>query len=367
MNAARFSPVLLVATPRPVELFVATMGASNYTFAEATWSQTSRDFIASHVRALEYLGGVPGALVPDQLKSAVTSSGRYEPGIQRTYAEMARHYGTAVVPARPKKPRDKAKVESAVQAFQRFLLGRIRDRQFFSLEELNECIAEMLAQFNDRPMKSYGGQSRRELFHALDKPALAPLPVRRFVYAEWKRAKVNIDYHVELGRHYYSVPYRLVGEYVEMRHTATTVEIFHKGERVASHLRSSEKGRHTTTSEHMPASHRAHKEWSPSRIINWAKSVGPNVAALVETILATRRHPEHGYRSCLGILRLHKRYGAERLDAACRRAHRVGAHSYRSVESILRNGLDQQTLPGEQDDDRPSLTHENIRGTDYYH
>ena len=242
----------------------------------------------------------------------------------------------------------------------------MRDEQFFSLEALNERIAELVDEFNDRPMQGYGGRTRRELFVELDQPALRPLPPERFVYAEWKRARVNIDYHIELDRHYYSVPYQLVKEAVEVRHTATTVEIFYKGRRVASHVRSYEKGRHTTSKDHMPASHRAHLEWSPSRLITWAESIGPHVKLLVEAILTSRRHPEHGYRSCLGILRLQKRYGSERLDAACQRANRFGARSYKSVESILRNGLDRQPLPDDSPTERPPTNHENIRGPGYY-
>ena len=281
---------------RPVELFVAVLGASNYTYAEATLTQKSQDFIASHIRALEHLGGVPGALVPDQLKSAVSRSCRYEPKIQQTYAEMARHYNTAVIPARPGKPQDKAKVEVGVQAVQNYVFGRLRDEQFFSLQELNERRAELMTEFNHRPMQGDGGATRRQLFQDLDLPALQPLPATRFEYAEWKRAKVNIDYHIELLRHYYSVPYQLLRETVEVRYTATIVEVFHKGKRVASHARSAVKGRHTTIPEHMPPSHRAHLSWSPSRLLRWADSVGPHVKAMVEAILTKRRHPEQGYR-----------------------------------------------------------------------
>jgi transposase len=351
---------------REVELFVAVLGASNYTYAEATYTQKSQDFIASHVRALEHMGGVPGALVPDQLKSAVTRSGRYEMTIQRTYAEMARHYGTAVVPARPYKPRDKAKAEVAVQIVQRYVLGHLRNRQFFSLEALNECIREKLEELNNKPMRKYGGATRKQLFEKLDRPALSPLPTERFVYAAWKRVKVNIDYHVEVAKHYYSVPYQLVGEYLEARFTATTVELYHKGKRVAGHVRSYHGARHTTNVEHMPKAHRKHLEWSPSRLMNWATKTGPSVAVLVKDILESRPHPEQGYRSCLGILRLSKRYGEERLNAACERALRVSARSYRSVESILRKGLDRASLDDSRPSDREALEHDNVRGAEYY-
>jgi transposase len=350
-----------------VELFVAVLGASNYTYAEATLTQRGPDFIASNVRALAFLGGVTAALVPDQLKSAVTVASRYEPGIQRTYEELARHYGTAVVPARPLRPRDKAKVEVAVQIAERWIVARLRHETFFSLEALNERIAELLVELNDRKMRRYG-VSRRELFERVDRPALRPLPSEPFVYAEWKKARLNIDYHVELDHHYYSAPHALVHEVLEGRATAITVELFHRGERVASHLRSYKRGGHTTLAEHMPKAHQKHLEWSPSRILHWAESIGPKTRELAEAILAERRHPEQGYRSCLGILRLGKQFGHERLEAAAARAVAVRARSYRHVELILKNGLDRMPSPAETDAEGATLVvHENIRGRGYYH
>jgi transposase len=348
------------------ELFVAVLGASSYTYAEATRSQKSADFIASHTRALEYFGGVPELVVPDQLKSGVVRACRYEPGLQRTYGEWAEHYGTVVLPARPRKPRDKAKVEAAVQVAQRWILGRLRHETFFSLGELNRRIRELLPELNGRVMRTFG-QSRRERFERLDRPALKPLPATRFAWGEWKDARVNIDYHVEYGRHYYSVPFALVHEKVEIRATASTVEVFHRGERVASHARSHRPGQHTTDPAHMPKSHQKHLEWTPSRLIHWGKSVGPKTAELVEAILADRPHPEQGYRSCLGILRLAKRYGRDRLEAACARAVAVRARSYRHVDSILKNGLDR--LPWDASaakEAKPRASHENVRGSGYY-
>jgi len=353
-----------------VELFVAVLGASNYTFAEATLTQSSRDWIASHVRALEYFAGVPGAVVPDQLKSGVTESCRYEPGVQRTYEEMARHYGTAVVPARPLKPKDKAKVEVGVRVTQRWILARLRHETFFSLDALNERIAELLEDLNARHMRLYGA-SRRELFDRLERPALKPLPDQRFVYAEWKIVGIGIDYHVEVDHHFYSVPWELrqQAEKLEARFTGTTVEVFHRGHRVASHARSSFRGQHTTLAEHMPKAHQKHLEWSPSRIVHWAGTVGPNTQALAEAILADRPHPEMGYRSCLGILRLGKQYGETRLEAAAGRALAVGARSYRHVAAILKNGLDRVALekPKDSAPEQLPLLHENLRGRDYYH
>ena len=350
-----------------VELFVAVLGASNYTYAEATLTQSSQDWIQSHVRALDFFGGVTQLIVPDQLRSAVSSPGRYEPGLQRTYEELGRHYNTAVLPARPAKAKDKAKVEVAVQIVQRWILASLRNETFFTLDDLNERIGELLDRLNARPMNDYGGASRRELFERLDAPALRPLPSQPFVYAQWKKAKVNIDYHVEVFKHYYSVPYRLARETVEVRVTAATVEVFHRGTRVASHRRGSHKGRHTTLAEHMPKSHRKHLEWTPSRLLHWAGKIGPSTRMLADAILRSRPHPEMGYRSVLGLLRLAKRYDNARLEAACDRALAVRARSYRHVASILKNGLDR--MPLEQPDQVQRslpLTHENVRGGDYY-
>jgi transposase len=352
----------------PVELFVAVLGASNYTYAEATLTQRGPDFIASHVRALQYLGGVPGLLVPDQLKTGVTKACRYEPGIQRTYEDLARHYGTSVLPARPHRPRDKAKVEVGVQIAERWIVARLRHETFFSLEALNERIDELLLDLNGRRMRVYGA-SRRELFDRIDRPALKPLPAEPFAYSEWKTARLNIDYHAEIDHHYYSAPHGLVHEQLDARLTAVTVELFHRGERVASHVRSYKRGGHTTVAEHMPKAHQKHMEWTPSRILHWAGSVGPKTRELAQAILAERRHPEQGYRSCLGILRLGKRYGDERLEAACARALAVRARSYRHVESILKNGLDRLPSPAEEQSSEgpPRAGHENIRGGGYYH
>ena len=349
------------------ELFVAVLGASNYTFAEATLSQQGPDFIASHVRALAFLGGVPAALVPDQLKSGVTKACRYEPTIQRTYQELAEHYGTTVLPARPQAPKDKAKVEVAVQIAQRWILARLRHERFFSLCELNAAIALLLTDLNERRMRVYG-TSRRALFEQLDRPELRPLPSERFVYGEWRVCTVNIDYHVMVEHHAYSVPHALVHHKVDARYSATTVELFYHGQRVAAHARSAQRGHHTTVAAHMPKAHQKHLQWSPSRLVTWAQTVGPSAAALVAAILEERRHPEQGYRSCLGLLRLGKRYGDERLEAACARCLALSARSYRHVDSVLKAGLDKQPLPEALSETAPPLpTHDNVRGPAYYH
>jgi len=351
---------------RAVELFVAVLGASNYTYADATATQRSADFIQSHTHAVEFLTGVPALIVPDQLKTGVRDACRYEPILQRTYAEWAAHYQTAILPARPAKPRDKAKAEVGVQVAQRWILARLRHETFFSLAALNARIRELLIDLNARPMKGYGGASRRDLFERFDRPALRPLPAERFVYTEWRQARVNIDYHVEVDHHLYSVPYRLIHQTLDVRLSATTVEVFQRGTRVWLHRRSHQAGGFTTIPDHMPHAHRAHLEWSPSRLIRWGATVGPHTTALVEQILASRPHPEQGYRSCLGLLRLAKQYGAERVEAASARAVLVGARSYRHVEAMLKHGLDRVPLDTEDPTPAPRPTHANVRGPVYY-
>lgn len=350
----------------PAELFVAVLGASNYTYAEATLTQRGPDWIGSHIRAFEYLGGVTALVTCDQLKSGVSTACRYDPEIQRTYEELAEHYGTAVMPARPGKPRDKAKVESGVLVAQRWILMRLRRQTFFTLDELNARIRELLEELNHRVMRLYGA-SRRELFERLDRPALRPLPAQHFVYGDWIKARVNLDYHINAEHHFYSVPHTHVGEKVEVRLSATTVEVYLRGQRLASHVRSFVRGGATTVAEHMPKAHRAHLEWTPSRIIAWAGRVGSDTQRLVQAILEDRPHPEMGYRSCLGLLRLGKRYGDERLEAACRRAYLAGARSYRHVQAVLKNGLDRVPLPEEAPPRPPLPPHENVRGSEYYH
>lgn len=348
-----------------VELFVAVLGASSYTYAEATLTQQGPDWIASHIRAFAFFGGVTDAVVPDQLKSGVTKACRYDPLIQKTYEELATHYGTTVVPARPGRSRDKAKVEVAVQVAQRWILARLRNRTFFSLAELNAAIAEELANLNGRRMRVYGA-SRRELFERLDRPTLKALPSEPFAYGDWVWVRPDVDYHVEVDFHHYSVPYQLVDEKLEARVTATTVEVCRNNVRVASHVRSFIRGGKTTTLDHMPKAHRAHAELSPSRLLAQADGVGENTGLMVKTILEEKRHPEQGYRVCVGILRLARKYSNERLEAACCRALLVRAHSYRHVESMLRHGLDNAPMPSPDKPSPPAPVHENVRGPDYY-
>lgn len=356
-----------------VELYVAVLGASNYTYAEATRTQRLADFTGATVRALEYFNAAPTVMIPDQLRSAVKQPCRYEPEINATFAELGTHYGCAVVPARPRKPRDKAKVEVGVQIAQRWILACLRNRTFFSLDELNVAIAELLEKLNMRPL-SKKTESRRVLFEALDRPAMKPLPATRYELGEWKfDVGVPPDYLVRFDDRLYSVPSTLIGHRVDIRAGNTTVELFYAHERVASHVRSyGPKHKPVITPEHRPRAHQDYGNWPPERFVNWGRTIGPSVAALIEAMFATQRHPELRYRSALGILRLAKSYGNERADAACKRALAIHSPNYRSVQAILKHALDQAPAPM---DDASSLppsastslpVHENVRGAEYF-
>jgi transposase len=348
----------------PASLFVAVLGASTYTYARATLSQDLGNWVDSHVAALEYFQGAPQLVVPDNPRTGVDRACRYEPDLNRTYQELAAHYGVAVMPARPRKPRDKAKVENAVLVAERWIVAALRHRRFYALAELNEAIAELLEKLNQRSFRKREG-CRASLFAEVDRPALQPLPSERYVLAHWKTVRASIDYHVEVDRHYYSVPYQLAGEKLEARFTTATVEILHRGKRVASHARSHAAYRHTTISEHMPKSHQAHLEWTPSRLIHWAEGIGMATAQVVRTILERKPHPEMGYRACLGILRLEKTYSKARLEAASARAVHLQTFSYQSLKSILKHSLDRQLLL-ESEATHPGPQHENLRGPHYY-
>ena len=347
----------------PAYIFVAVLGASNYTYAEAVADLCLPSWISSHIRAFEFFEGAPEIVVPDNTKCAVIKPDRYEPDLNPAFAGMAAHYHTAIIPARVAKPRDKAKVEAGVLLVERWILAALRNRQFFSVAEVNDAIAELLERLNNRRFKRIPA-TRRELFDRLDKLALHPLPPTRYEFLEWRTAKVGIDYHIWAAKHLYSVPYQLVGAQVDVRLSSVTVEILHKNRRVASHVRSYVEGGFTTNPEHRPKSHQAQLEWTPSRIIAWADKTGPSTAALVKRILESRPHPEMGYRSCLGVIRLGKEYGRERVEAAAIRALSANVTSYKSLKNILDNGLDKV-----QDKKITTLTlpvHSNIRGVDYY-
>lgn len=350
----------------PTELFVGVWGHSNFTYAEAVLDQSAPSWTLCHVHAFSYSQAVPRALVPDNLKSGVTQPCFYEPDLNRSYAEMAAHYGSAILPARVGRARDKAKAEAGVLLAQRWILAVLRHRIFFTLGEMNAAIRELLEHLNARLMRKLG-KSRRDVFESADRPAALPLPPQAYQYAQWGKARVHIDYSIEVDHHVYSVPFRLIHETVHTRLTATTLEAFYRGERVAAHVRSYVRGGQTTLDEHRPPEHRKHLEWTPSRMIAWAGQTGPATAKLVESILSAKPHPEQGYRAALGIMRLGKDCGPERLEAASRRALKFGAASYRAVRSILAAGLDRAQEAQDQDP-QPSLPlHENVRGGEYYH
>jgi transposase len=349
---------------QPAALFVAAMGASSYTYAEAAESQELEHWIGAHIRTFEFLGGVPELVVPDNTKTAVSKPCRYEPDLNPTYQEMAMHYGVGVVPARVRKPRDKATVEAAVQVAQRWIVAALRHRKFFSLADLNAAIAELVEKLNGRPFRKREG-CRKSVFQELDRPALRPLPAARYDQSIWSKAVVNIDYHVQVDHSFYSVPYTLARQTVEVRATPATIEIFHRGGRVASHVRARKPNTPVTLAEHRPKAHQAHVAWPPSRLVDWARKTGLFTAQLFQQILDRYPHPEMGYRSCLGLLRLGEKYGPKRLESACERALVTGAASYKSVKSILAHALDTQPLPATGEPPR-GAGHDNIRGGGYY-
>ncbi len=350
---------------RRAQVFVAVLGASNYTYACATWQQTAADWVGAITAALEFIGGVPRLLVPDQPRALIANPDAYEPATARLMQELGEHYGVAVLPARPGRPQDKAKVEVGVQVVERWILARLRNRRFFTLGELNGAIGQLLADLNQRPFKRLPG-CRRTAFEALDAPALKPLPAQALVLAQFKPARVNIDYHVAFEGHYYSVPHQHVGAAVELRITATTLEVLLRRQRIAAHARSHRVGGFTTVAEHMPASHRAHRQWTPAKLIGWAERIGAATAAVVRWQMEHRAHPEQGYRSCLGLMRLARQYGDERLEAACVRAQSIRAPNYRSVKSILECGLDRQDTALLGGAASPMPSHDNVRGPGYY-
>lgn len=350
---------------RDAHLFVAVLGGSSLSFACATWTEQFVDWIEGHNAAFAFFGGVAQLLVPDNAKVAVIKACLFDPMINRSYTDMARHYGTAVLPARPRKPRDKAKVEACVGIVERWVLGRLRNRIFTSLAELNAAIGECIADLNDKRVLRQFGRTRRQLFEEVDAPNLKPLPAEPWIHAEWKRCRVGLDYHIAVDHHHYSVPHRFARREVEARMTARTVEIFLGGERIAVHMRSSGNGRHTTIAEHMPSSHRRYLEWTPAKIREEAARIGPMLSLLVERIIEERPHPEQGYRSCLGIIGLAKRFGPDRLEAAATRALEIQARNYPSVKSILEKGLDK--VPVSKSPEREPIDHANIRGSRYYH
>lgn len=350
------------------EIFVAVLGASNYTYVEATEDQGLRHWVASHIHAFEFFQGVPTCLVPDNLKSGITKAHRYDPITNETYQDLANHYSVAIIPARARAPKDKSKVEVGVQGIQRWLLAPLRHCTFFSVVEINAALEPLLKAYNERPFQQLPG-SRVSQYMTIDKPALKPLPSARYCFAEWKHARAGIDYHVAIEKHYYSIPYRYLKEVIDVRVSDRTIECFFKGKRIASHQRSFRLG-HTTLIEHMPKAHQEFVEWTPERLHSWAIRIGVNTAKLIDEVINLQKIPQQAYRSCLGILRMGKRYGNDRLENAAIRALQLGAFRYKSIESILQNGLDKQPLPLPASESRAAVTtihHDNVRGPGYYH
>jgi len=363
-------PTMTIVSPttgecRSAQVFVAVMGASNYTYAEATWSQKLEDWVMSHARCFEFLGGVPELVIPDNLKSAVTKACRYEPDLNPTYQQLASHFDTVVVPARPYKPKDKAKAENAVLIVERWIMARLRHETFFSLKQLNSRIQTLLTELNQRPMKKQPG-SRLSQFELLDKPELKPLPKAPYHYTQVKQAKVHIDYHIEVEKHYYSVPHALIKQKIEAHVSGELVRLYHHGKPIAVHPRSHRIGGHSTIEDHMPIAHQKQAQWSPQRFENWAKEIGTSTLAFVSSLLQTKKHPEQSYRACLGVLTLAKKYSSPRLESACQRALVTGVHRVSGIRSILENGLDKQPIPTPQPDLLADIEHSNVRGQYYY-
>jgi transposase len=348
---------------REAEIFVAVLGASNYTYAEATWSQTLPDWIEAHVRMFRFLGGVPRLVVPDNLKSGVHKASFYQPEINRSYGMMAAHYDVGILPARPRRPRDKAKVEAGVRFAQSYILGRLRHQTFFSLGEVNAAIAVVLGRINAHVMRRLG-VSRHDLFASVERPALKPLPETDYEFAEWRLARVGLDYHVEVHSFFYSVPHALIREQVDVRIAVRTIEVFHRGKRVAVHQRRYGGRRHGTDPDHMPSAHRRYAEWTPERFRRWARSIGPSTEGLVAAVLANRPHPEQGFRTCLGVLRLFRGLDPARAEAVSARAVAIGALNYKSIASILANKLDRDAR---QSESAAVIDHPNVRGPGYFH
>lgn len=357
-------PTVALADGKRAQVFVAAMAASSYTFACATPAQKLEDWIGAMVRALEFYGGVPQLIVPDNARALITDADRYEPRASQTVLDFARHYGTSVLPARPRSPRDKATAESAVQVVTRWILARLRHQRFDTVGQVDAAIAGLLPSLNERPFQKLPG-SRASVFVDLDRPALMPLPPGRYEIARFKTVKVHIDYHVEIDGHRYSVPHALVGQTLEARITAHGIELLLRGSRVASHARCSQRGGFTTVEQHMPAAHRAHRDWTPARLIHWGQRIGLATGEVVTRMLARNRHPEHGYRACLGLLGLARRYGNVRLEAACERALGLGVFKYRHVRDILANNRDRLDPAGDEHA-WTSPTHPNLRGSGHY-
>lgn len=365
--AGQTMPIVCNATGEVkfAQIFVAVMGASNYTFCEATWSQSLPDWLGSHVRCFEFLGGIPEMIIPDNLRSGVSKACRYDPDVNPSYQQLAAHYGTVIVPARPRKPQDKAKAEVGVQIIERWILAKLRHQTFFSLAELNHCINALLLEVNNKPFKQLSG-TRQSWFASIDRPALAPMPQQAYQFTDIKHVKVNIDYHVQYDNHLYSVPHHLVGEKLELHAKDNLIEAYFKHKRIASHPRKYHPGM-TTTPEHMPVKHEKHHRWSPGRLMNWAKDIGDEVLLWVKAQLAQKHHEEQAYRVCLGLLNLSRSYPAERLNNACAIANHYRLYRLKHIKDILSSNQDKLPAPSEEQTTRLPQAHENIRGPKSFH
>lgn len=349
---------------RSAAIFVAVLGASKYTYVEATWDQSLPNWVASHVRAFQFFGGVPALLVPDNLKSAVTKACRYEPKINDTYADLATHYGTAVLPARPYKPKDKSHAENSVLITERWILARLRKQTFVGLGELNLAISSLLKELNNRPFKKLPG-TRFSQFEELDKPLLKNLPINTYELATFFKTRAYQNYHIKADENYYSVPYKLINQLIQVRLTVNTIECFYNGQRIATHIRSYQKGKYTTLLEHLPPAHKKFSQWNVEYFLNWAISIGPSVNEVIKLLLSSVTYPEQNYRACFGILKGVKKYGNDRLESACKRAIDINSPKYHTILSILQKGLDKQPLP--QFITATSVPkHNNIRGAGHY-
>lgn len=349
---------------KDAQIFVCALGGSNYTYAEASWSQNSENFISSHIRAFEYFGGVAKILVPDNLKSAVDIPSKYESEINKSYLKLAEHYNCVVIPARVRKPKDKAKVESAVLLVERWILACIRDKKYYSLSTLNEDISILLEKLNSKKFKKLPG-SRKSIFTEYEKPALIPLPKTEFEHSNFKLTRVGLHYHIEYDKNYYSVPYTYARKEVEIRVTLNTIEVLYRNARIASHIRQYSVNKWSTQLEHMPRSHKEVVEWTPEKIVNCAKSIGEYTSNIIEKILHSKEHPQQGFNSAFGIIRLKEKYGEERLEACCYRAYKYNIISYRQINNLLKNGCDK--IPFVEEEISKIIQHENIRGTEYFH
>ena len=348
------------------EFFVSSWGASSYSYAEGTESQNGQDWVKSHIRAVQYFGCVPNAFVPDNLKSGVTKANFYEPDINALYGKFAEHYDTAILPARVRKPKDKPVVESNVLHMQRFIFGRLRNRTFFSLADLNEAVWEALELYNDRPMQQYK-KSRSERFELLDKPYAKPLPSSPFEFTQVKYdVRVAPNYHIEFDKHYYSVPHEIAREYVDVYQINNILEIYHDGNHICRHRKEQPNYRYTTKNEHMPSNHKFVKGWSAPWFIAQAHKTGAATAELVTRVMQNRKHPEQGFRTAMGLLSLSKKYPKERVEKAAERALYFGNLTCKAMKAILEQGLEEQSIPQKQNQNKKTVLHENIRGHEYY-